>query len=123
MRRRARLSPAARLATARLEFSNDRRFTRTLLLVAVAAVVLAAGAIARQSYLEVQASGTTARALAQQNAELRDDVARTRTELELERSTRAALARQVAQLNEEKRDLERRLAFFNAQDARQGRTR
>ncbi len=123
MRRRARLSPAARLATARLEFSNDRRFTRTLLLVAVAAVVLAAGAIARQSYLEVQASGTTAQALAQQNAELRDDVARTRTELELERSTRAALARQVAQLNEEKRDLERQLAFFNAQDARQGRTR
>lgn len=123
MRSRARTSSAARLATARLEFSNDRRLTRALLLIAVAAVVLAAGAIARRTYLESEASGTTAQALARQNTALRADVARTRAELELERSTHAALARQVAELNEQKLDLERRLAFFNTQDARQGRTR
>ena len=122
MRSRSRTS-ATRLATARLEFRNDRRFVHALLLVAVVAVVIAAGAVARHSYLESQASGTTAQALAQQNETLRADIARTRAELELERSTRAALEREVADLNEKKLDLERRLAFFNAQDARQGRAR
>ena len=91
--------------------------------LAVAAVVLAAGAIAWRSYVEGRVSGTALQTLTQQNTALRVEVSRTRTELALERSTRTELALQVAALNEEKRELERRLAFFNAQSARPGRTR
>ena len=116
-------TPTARLAAARLEFSSDRRFTRALLAVAMAAVLLAAGAIAWQSYVEGRVSATTLRTLQQRNAALDADLAQTRTELELERSTRAALAGQVAELNAEKRELQNRLAFFSAQNGRPGNAR
>lgn len=115
--------PTRKLASARLEFSSDRRFTHAMLALAVAAVVLAAGTIAWQSYVEGRVSGTVLQTLTIQNTTLRAEVTRARTELALERSTRAELAQQVADLNEEKRELERRLAFFNAQTARPGRTR
>jgi septal ring factor EnvC (AmiA/AmiB activator) len=115
--------PTRKLASARLEFSSDRRFTHAMLALAVAAVVAAAGTVAWQSYVEGRVSGTVLQTLTQQNTALRAEVSRMRTELALERSTRAELAQQVADLNEEKRELERRLAFFNAQTARPGRTR
>jgi septal ring factor EnvC (AmiA/AmiB activator) len=55
------------------------------------------------------------RRLQQENAELRSSVARLTAELDLERATRAALDRQVAELNQRATDLERQLAFVKAQ--------
>jgi septal ring factor EnvC (AmiA/AmiB activator) len=69
------------------------------------------------------AAATALKDMTRQNAALRADLERTRTELELERSTREALARQVAVLNEEANALESRLAFFNAQSGRTGKPR
>jgi septal ring factor EnvC (AmiA/AmiB activator) len=112
-----------KLATARLEFSSNRRFAQVLHVIAVAALVFLVSAIGRQLLADSEASGAELEAVKQQNAALRADLARTRTELELERSTRAALARQVAELNDETNELQSRLAFFNAQTGRTGTKR
>ena len=56
--------------------------------------------------------------LQQENSALRTEIARLGAELQLERATRAALDRQVVDLNHEVADLERQLAFVAAQRAR-----
>lgn len=115
--------PTLKLTSARLEFRSDRRLTEALHAVAVAALVLLVILIGRQLYVDSRASGDVLNGLQQQNAALRTDLARARVELELERSTRAALARQVAQLNEETSELKSRLDFFNAQTGRPDKAR
>jgi hypothetical protein len=107
--------PTLKLAAARLEFSRDRRFRNTLHLVAVAALVFIAVTIAWRLQADSRSSAVVLAGLRQHNAALRADLSRARVELELERSTRAALARQVAELNEESAELKSRLDFFNAQ--------
>jgi hypothetical protein len=108
-------APTLKVTTARLEFSSDRRLAKALHVAAVAALVFLVVAISRQLQADSQAPGAVLAALKQQNATLQTDLARARIELALERSTRAALARQVAELNEEASELKSRLEFFSAQ--------
>jgi hypothetical protein len=121
--RSSSITPTLKLASARLEFHNDRRLTQALHLVAVAALIFLFLMIGRRLYVDSQASRAELAELKQQNAALRADHSRALVELELERSTRAALARQVAELNAKTRDLERRLEFFNLQSGRPGQVR
>jgi hypothetical protein len=74
-------------------------------------------------HADSRSSATVLAGLKQQNAALRADLSAALVELELERSTRAALAGQVAELNEESRELKSRLDFFNTQSGRAGKTR
>ena len=113
-------SHTLKLATARLEFSSHRRFAQVLHVVAVAALVWLVIAISRQLLADSNATHAALEDLTRQNATLRADLARARTELDLERSTRAALARQVAEMNEETTELQSRLAFFSSQTGRTG---
>jgi septal ring factor EnvC (AmiA/AmiB activator) len=115
-------TPTRKLATARLEFSGDRRIVTMLHLTAATALIILVIAIGRQLYADMHAPDSLA-GLRQQNAALRADLARVKTELELERSTRAALTAQVAQLNVEASELKSRLDFFNAQSGRSGGAR
>jgi hypothetical protein len=116
-------TPTLKLASARLEFRSDRRLAEALHLAAVAALIFLFLMIGRWLYVASQASGAELTELRQQNAALLAERSRALIELELERSTRAALARQVAELNEETRELEGRLEFFNAQSGRPGKVR
>lgn len=116
-------TPTLKLASARLEFRSDRRLTEALHLAAVAALIFLFLMIGRRLYVASQTSGAELTELKQQNAALRADRSRALIELELERSTRAALARQIAELNAETRELEGRLEFFNAQSGRPGKVR
>ncbi len=116
-------SRTTRLATARLELRNDRRLTRVLQLAAVTGLVVLLLLLGGQRFLDSRRSDGQLAGLKQANATLQADLARARTELKLERSTRAALARQVADLNEEKIQLESRLDFIDAQSGRTGRAR
>ncbi len=116
-------SRTTRLATARLEFRNDRRLSRVLQLAAVTALVVLLLLLGGQRFLDSRQSDGQLAGLRQANATLQADLARARTELKLERSTRAALARQVADLNEENNQLESRLDFIDAQSGRTGRAR
>jgi hypothetical protein len=116
-------SPTLKLATARLEFRSDRRLKEAMHLTAVAALIFLFIMIGRRLYVDSQASGAELTVLRQRNAALLVDLARARIELELERSTRAALARQVADLNEKTSALTSRLGFFDAQIGRPGNTR
>ena len=107
--------------TARLEFSRHRRVRNTLMVGALGLIATAATA-----WAFLAAGPTPRRAMKQvdqQNAELRADLARTRIELALERSTRAALARQVAELDADNGELQRRLEFFNTQTGRSDASR
>lgn len=112
-----------KLAAAHLEFSRDRRFTNALHLAAVAALVFLLVMSGWRLHADSRSSATVLAGLRQQNAALRVDLSRALVELELERSTRAALAGQVAELNEESRELRSRLDFFNMQSGRAGKTR
>jgi hypothetical protein len=116
-------TPTLKLASARLEFRSDRRLAEALHLAAVAALIFLFLMIGRWLYVASQASGAELTELRQQNAALLAERSRALIELELERSTRAALARQVAELNEETRELEGRLEFFSTQSGRPGKVR
>jgi chromosome segregation ATPase len=104
-----------RIATARLEFSSRRRLAQALHAVAVAALLGLVIVIGRYLLADSAATQAALDDLTRQNATLRADLARARTELELERSTREALTRQVAEMNAETNELQSRLAFFNSQ--------
>ena len=104
-----------RIATARLEFSSRRRLAQALHAVAVAALLGLVIVIARHLLADSAAMQAALDDLTRQNATLQADLASTRTELELERSTREALTRQVAEMNAETNELQSRLAFFNSQ--------
>ncbi len=116
-------TPTLKLATARLEFRSDRRLKEVLHLAAVSALIFLFIMFGRRLYVDSEAFGAELTALKQQNAALRADLSRALMELELERSTRAALARQVAILNEETSALQSRLDFFDAQSGRPGSAR
>lgn len=116
-------SHTLKLATARLEFRSDRRLKEALHLAAVAALIFLFIMIGRRLYVDSQASGAELTVLRRQNAALRADLSRALIELQLERSTRAALAHQLADLNEETSELESRLDFFDAQSGRPGNAR
>jgi septal ring factor EnvC (AmiA/AmiB activator) len=104
-----------RIATARLEFSSRRRLTQALQVIAVAALVCLVVMVGRHLYRDSGHVQARLDELTQQNATLRAELAHARTELELERSTRASLARQVAEMDAETSELQRRLAFFSSQ--------
>jgi hypothetical protein len=104
-----------RIATARLEFSSRRRLAQALHAVTVAALLGLVIVIARHLLADSLATQAALEDLTRQNATLQADLARARTELELERSTREALTRQVAEMNAETNELQSRLAFFNSQ--------
>ena len=112
-----------RIATARLEFSSRRRLARALHVVAVAALVGLVVIVGRHLLADEVAAKAAMRELERPNSTLRADLARTRTELELERSTRAALTREVAEMNAETSELQSRLAFFSAQTGQKGAPR
>ena len=116
-------TPTFKLAAARLEFSRDRRFKNALHLAAVAALVFLFITAGWRLLAASRSSATVLAELRQQNAALRADLSRAQVELELERSTRAALARQVAELNDESGELKSRLEFFNVQSGRPGKAR
>ena len=107
-----------RLASARFEVVSDaraRRLMRTALVAVLAVVALAAS-------LRMVADGAAVadeRArLQRDNSALRAELARLEAELELERATHAGLDAQAGKLNEQVVELERQLAFVNAQRAR-----
>lgn len=103
------------LTTARVELASDLRAQSVLRWVLATALVLLAG-IAAVRLLADGASVLTRRAaLEEQNTTLRAEAERLAAELELERATRAALDRQVAELNEHIAETERQLGFLKAQ--------
>lgn len=106
------------LTSARHEVVSDVR-ARGLMRSALLAVLVALAIVAAVRLL---ADGTGASAqrsrLQQENSALRTEVARLQAELQLERATRAALDDQVAAFNQQVTDLERQLAFVNAQRTR-----
>lgn len=112
-----------KLATARLEFNSDRRLRNALHAVAVVALVVLVSMIGRQLHSETQAVASVRASLARENAALRADLERARMELRLEHSTRAALERQVAELDKEASELRSRLEFFSAQSGRTSQSR
>ena len=107
-----------RLSTVRLRLADARRpgnGTRVAVLAVSIAVATAFG-------LYFQAFGGTPtsqlESLDARNAALQTELARVRTELAIERATRASLDRQVAELNERMTDLRRQVDFFDAQSGR-----
>jgi septal ring factor EnvC (AmiA/AmiB activator) len=121
--RSASSTQTLRIATARLEFSSRRRLSQALHAVAVAALLGLVIVIGRYLLADSAATQAALDDLTRQNATLRADLARARTELELERSTREALTRQVAEMNAETHELQSRLAFFNSQTGQSRATR
>jgi hypothetical protein len=116
-------TPTLKLATARLEFSSDRRVMVALNVVAVTALVCLVVMIGSRLYADSEAPAAALAALRRQDVALQAELSRARIELELERSTRTALARQVTELTEETSELKSRLDFFNAQSGRPDRAR
>jgi uncharacterized small protein (DUF1192 family) len=111
-----------KLSSARLEFATDRRL-RTALLVAFAAALLSLAAVTGlRMYANGDAPMTRQYQLQQENEALRGDVARLKTELQMERSTHKALDGQVAELNERATALQSEVSFFNAQGGRRAKT-
>ena len=109
-----------RLASAHWEVVADAR-PRALLRAALVAVLVMVGLAAGLKMVADAAGAAGERSrLVQENAGLRTELARREAELQIERATRAALDQQVADLNDEVAELERQLAFVNAQ---RGRTR
>ena len=119
-----RQSPRTRkLASARLEFSSDRRL-RTALHAATLAALIAAGlAIGAWLYTSGRVPAARLSVLERENAALQAELARARTDLEFERSTRAALTAQVAELSQRTGDLRNQVDFFNAQSGRSTKPR
>jgi septal ring factor EnvC (AmiA/AmiB activator) len=112
-----------KLSTARLEFATDRRLRTGLHVVGAAALICLAAAAGLHLYANGDAPAARLFRLQRENESLRTDVARLRTELEMERSTRKALDGQVAQLNERANALQNQVDFFNAQGGRPRKAR
>jgi septal ring factor EnvC (AmiA/AmiB activator) len=106
------------LATSRLEIISDRK-ARIAMRTVLVSVLLALGVLAGLR-LYNEAAGPLARAasLEARNASLEAELARLRAALEFERATRAALERQVVELNEQSSQLASQLNFLNAQNGR-----
>ena len=98
----------------------DPRHAHAVAVVALLGLVIVIGRYLLADSAAMQAALDD---LTRQNTTLRADLARARTELELERSTREALTRQVAEMNAETNELQSRLAFFNSQTGQSRATR
>jgi septal ring factor EnvC (AmiA/AmiB activator) len=119
-----RQSPRTRkLASARLEFSADRRLRTALHAASLAALILAGLATAAWLYSSGRVPAARLAALERENASLQAELARARTDLEFERSTRAALTSQVAELSQRAGDLKNQVDFFNKQSGRSAGSR
>jgi hypothetical protein len=116
-------SRTRKLASARLEFSTDRRLRNILHAVSVAAVIVAGLAVGAWMYTSGRVPAARLAALERENASLKADLARARTDLQFERSTRAALTAQVAELSQKAGELKNQVDFFNAQSGRNGKPR
>jgi hypothetical protein len=113
-------SDTHRLTRASLELSSlDERRRRTATFVTVIVTLLLAGGGAL--YLRDGSTSPFAAAgiaMARENATLRADVQRLRTELDMEKATRAELNRQAVELHAEINELTNRLEFLSARDGR-----
>ena len=118
----AKRSRTRKLAAARLEFRSDRHLRSALQAVALAGLIVAVLAAAAWYYGAGSVPAARLAALERENAALRAELARARTDLEFERSTRAALTGQVAELSQRAGELKSQVDFFNSQSGR-GKTR
>ncbi len=103
-----------RLSSARLELVSDAR-TRARLRATLVTVLLSLSIFMAARWLVADEVASSRDLLERENAELRTTLARVTAELELEQATRAALDRQVTELNERSTELERQLAFLQNQ--------
>ena len=115
MMRSAASTQTVKLATARLEFSRDRRIREALQLAVVTTLFAVLAIVARPFIGDDESPAARLAAMQQQNASLRADLARVRMELALEHSTRTSLERQVVELNRNQNELKSRLEFFTEQ--------
>jgi len=106
------------LSSVSLEFASTRRL-RTGFHVALLVMLLAlSGTLALRLYSDGGTSTLHVRDLEARNAALDAELARLRTELAMERATRASLDRQVAALNERIAELRSQIDFRTAQSLR-----
>jgi hypothetical protein len=114
----ARLGPydTQQLTRASLELSARRHGWVSVL--AGIAVALGIGALLLAPRLGAPWDGSRDVALVRQNAALRADLGRLRTELELERAARGGLEAQVAGLGSELAEANQKLDFLAARGAR-----
>ncbi len=103
-----------RLSSAPLELVSDARSRARLRATLVAVLLGLSFFVAARWFTADEVASSHAR-LERENAELRTTLARVTAELELEQATRAALDRQVTELNERSAELERQLAFLQNQ--------
>jgi hypothetical protein len=108
-----------RLTRASLELSclHERRRRTATFVTVVVMLVLAGGGAFYLRGADLPFTGTSGR-LAQENAALLSDVQRLRTELDMEKATRAELNRQAVELQTEINELTNRLEFLAARDGR-----
>ena len=112
-----------KLASARLEFSSDRRVRNALHALSLAVLIAAGLAVGAWVYSNGGVPMARQAQLERENAALKAELARARTDLEFERSTRAALTAQVAELSQHAGELKNQVDFFNAQNGRGGKPR
>jgi septal ring factor EnvC (AmiA/AmiB activator) len=110
-----------RLASTPLEVVSGARAQALMRGTLLAVLVALAVAVAARLVTSSSTAASQRSQLLQENSGLRTEVARLQAELQLERATRAGLDGQVAALNQQVGELERQLAFVQAQRSR-GRT-
>lgn len=115
-------SDTQRLTRASLELSSrDERRRRTATFATVLVMLLVAGGgafyLREGGAVPATADGASA-ALVQENAALRADLERVRTELDMEKATRAELNREAGELHARINELTNRLEFLAARDTR-----
>jgi len=111
-------SRSRKLTTARLEFRSDRRLRDALHAITVFSLIAAGLAVGAWLYSSGRIPAAQLAALTRENAALKADLDRMRTELEMERATRTALTGQVAELSQRAADLKNQVDFFTAQGGR-----
>ena len=109
-----------RLTRASLELSSrdDRRRRNATFATVVVTLVLATGGALWLSDAGATLFPVGGLALAGENAELRAELERLRTELGLEKATRAELNREAGELHVRINELNTRLEFLTARDGR-----
>ena len=105
-------SRTRRLAGASFELTSRRRARNGLLAVAIAALLLVTVAAGLRFIVQSIAPAAELAELQLENTRLRQDVERSRVELDVERATRSELDRQVAELNEQVSQLNTELSFY-----------
>ena len=106
------------LTTARLELASPRRLRTGLHVSVVVGLVALSTFLALRNYTDSSSPPSHMREIEARNAALEAQLAQVRTELALERATRASLALEVAALNERSAELRSQIDFLNAQRGR-----